>query len=121
VVGFWRADEWLAFGTRRRQRWNCSFKADKLVGGSDAVLVIDDTAVPKKGKHSVGVRNFGAWQERQLARWRSRLADPSAFGSDDGGHAHADRAKNDEGAPVHDTNRYSHKSDTIPRVDLRFG
>src|SRR5208283_3255200 len=29
--------------------------ADHLVGGSDAVLVIDDTAVPKKGKHSVGV------------------------------------------------------------------
>ena len=33
-------------------------QADKLVGGSDAVMVIDDTAVPKKGKHSVGV----AWQ-----------------------------------------------------------
>lgn len=30
-------------------------QADKLVGGSDAVLVIDDTAIPKKGKHSVGV------------------------------------------------------------------
>jgi SRSO17 transposase len=30
-------------------------QADKLVGGSDAVLVIDDTAVPKKGQHSVGV------------------------------------------------------------------
>jgi SRSO17 transposase len=30
-------------------------QADKLVGGSDAVLVIDDTAMPKKGKHSVGV------------------------------------------------------------------
>jgi SRSO17 transposase len=30
-------------------------QADQLVGGSDAVLVIDDTAVPKKGKHSVGV------------------------------------------------------------------
>jgi SRSO17 transposase len=30
-------------------------QADKLVGGNDAVMVIDDTAVPKKGKHSVGV------------------------------------------------------------------
>ena len=30
-------------------------QADRLVGGSDAVLVIDDTAVPKKGTHWVGV------------------------------------------------------------------
>ena len=30
-------------------------QADKLVGGNDAILVIDDTAIPKKGKHSVGV------------------------------------------------------------------
>jgi SRSO17 transposase len=30
-------------------------QADKLVGGRDAVLVIDDTAIPKKGPHSVGV------------------------------------------------------------------
>jgi SRSO17 transposase len=30
-------------------------QADRLVGGSDAVLVIDDTAVSKKGQHSVGV------------------------------------------------------------------
>ena len=30
-------------------------QADRLVGGRDAVLVIDDTAMPKKGEHSVGV------------------------------------------------------------------
>src|SRR6266436_7231959 len=30
-------------------------QADRLVGGDDAVLVIDDTAIPKKGTHSVGV------------------------------------------------------------------
>lgn len=30
-------------------------QADRLVGGSDAVLVIDDTALPKKGDRSVGV------------------------------------------------------------------
>ena len=26
-----------------------------IVGGDDAVLVVDDTALPKKGAHSVGV------------------------------------------------------------------
>ena len=30
-------------------------EADKLVGGDDAWLIIDDTALPKKGRHSVGV------------------------------------------------------------------
>src|SRR5438034_7084521 len=30
-------------------------QADRLVGGKDAVLVIDDTALPKKGDRSVGV------------------------------------------------------------------
>ena len=30
-------------------------QADKLVGGGDAVLVVDDTAIAKKGTHSVGV------------------------------------------------------------------
>jgi SRSO17 transposase len=30
--------------------------ADRLVGGADAVLVIDDTALVKQGRHSVGVK-----------------------------------------------------------------
>src|SRR4029078_6207995 len=30
-------------------------QADRLVGGNDAALVIDDTAIAKKGTHSVGV------------------------------------------------------------------
>src|SRR5258708_215242 len=30
-------------------------EADKMVGGGDAWLIVDDTALPKKGRHSVGV------------------------------------------------------------------
>ena len=30
-------------------------EADRLVGGEDAFLVVDDTALPKKGRHSGGV------------------------------------------------------------------
>jgi SRSO17 transposase len=30
-------------------------QAGRLVGGPDAYFVIDDTALPKKGQHSVGV------------------------------------------------------------------
>ena len=41
-------------------------KADALVGGRDAVLVVDDTACPKKGKRSVGVaRQYGGCLGKQ--------------------------------------------------------
>ena len=30
-------------------------QADRMLGGEDAILVVDDTALPKKGNHSVGV------------------------------------------------------------------
>ena len=53
-------------------------QADKLVGGRDAVLVIDDTAVLKKGTHSVGVApqycsalgKNANYQNLNIARWR---------------------------------------------------
>src|SRR5262249_218036 len=38
-----------------RCRFLAAQGADKFVGGSDAVPVIDDTAIPKKGMHSLGV------------------------------------------------------------------
>ena len=43
-------------------------QADRLVGGKDAVLVIDDTAMPKKGERSVGVGSIciGSWQNGKL-------------------------------------------------------
>src|SRR4051794_4661875 len=43
-------------------------QADRLIGGSDAVLVVDDTTILKKGTHSVGVAAIllGTGQDRQL-------------------------------------------------------
>ena len=37
-----------------------AIQADKLVGGADAFLVIDDTASPKKGTHSVGGTQYAS-------------------------------------------------------------
>ena len=45
-------------------------QADKLIGGSDAFLVIDDTSLPKKGDHSGRRRpaiRVHARQESQLS------------------------------------------------------
>ena len=49
-------------------------KADALVGGTDAVLVVDDTALPKKGSASVGVAHqyagaLGKNADRQTLPW----------------------------------------------------
>src|SRR3712207_4120509 len=47
-------------------------QANRLVGGADAILVIDDTALPKKGTHSVGgpASTHRPWANRRTAkRW----------------------------------------------------
>jgi SRSO17 transposase len=55
-------------------------QADRLVGGSDTVLVIDDTAVPKKGqplgRRGCAIR-FSPGQDRQLPD--AGVADASAW------------------------------------------
>src|SRR5512144_2097861 len=55
-------------------------QADKLVGGTDAVLVIDDTAIPKKGTHSVGVAAQYAWALGKTANWQTLVSLPLARG-----------------------------------------
>src|SRR5215510_11467574 len=63
-------------------------QADRLVGGSDAVLVIDDAAIAKKGTHSVGVATEYAsalGKTRQLPdagvadAWPRRSTDHAGF------------------------------------------
>ena len=62
-------------------------QADRLVGGSDAVLVIDDTAIPKKGTRrrknacpfgSASARSEGCRHPRPRGAWRRVEARASA-------------------------------------------
>ena len=44
-----------ASGTKAPLQEERAIQADKRIGGPNTVLVVDDTALPKKGTHSVGV------------------------------------------------------------------
>lgn len=59
--------------------------ADRLVGGADAALVIDDTALVKQGRHSVGVKRqyCGRLGERANSQSRQSLLALTAARLDD--------------------------------------
>jgi SRSO17 transposase len=56
-VGYDRLHHFVAAGVWDAEPLEAALlaEADRLVGGKDAFLVVDDTALPKKGRHSVGV------------------------------------------------------------------
>ena len=56
-IGYDQLHHFVAAGAWRAEPLEAALlaEADRLVGGEDAFLVVDDTALPKKGRHSVGV------------------------------------------------------------------
>src|SRR3954464_14343188 len=48
--------------------------ADRLLGGADAVLVVDDTALVKQGRHSVGVKRQYCGQPGKRANCQSLVS-----------------------------------------------
>lgn len=56
-IGYDRLHHFVAAGVWDTEPLEAALlvEADRLVGGPDAFLVVDDTALPKKGRHSVGV------------------------------------------------------------------
>lgn len=56
-IGYDQLHHFVAAGTWDRAPVEAALlkEADRLVGGEQAFLIIDDTALPKKGAHSVGV------------------------------------------------------------------
>ncbi len=77
VGGAGDLDAWLApflkvLGRKTRRTWAplwpvLAHEAGRLVGGPNAYLVIDDTALPKKGELSVGVARQYCGQLRKKA------------------------------------------------------
>ena len=63
-------------------------EANKMVGGEDAWLIVDDTALPKKGHHSVGVAPQYASSLGKTANCQSLVSVTLASrGAGDGGSA----------------------------------
>lgn len=56
-IGYDRLHHFIAAGTWDSAPLEAALwqRADAMVGGKDAWLIVDDTALPKKGRHSVGV------------------------------------------------------------------
>ncbi|WP_242154382.1 transposase [Sphingomonas sp. BAUL-RG-20F-R05-02] len=60
--------------TGQRSARSCAAKGSRpLVGGTGALLVIDDTVMPKKGRHSVGVVRQYIFSLGKNAKFKSMI------------------------------------------------